>query len=316
LAAAAGGHAQVGIMSRTDKGVSAWANYALASIPGAPRDEAAFRNWSDTIAIAANDWLRASAIQANIRAIQPLPEHLLKHGWTWKERGPVAAALAGPKLYEYFVVPDAIYDSEYDDDNRLLAWHIPDKLNVEDMQLAAAALAGLHNFRSFTDEHGLERNTVRNLLEVSVMKRPGLARRWRSASKVPIIKISFLGESFLYRMVRYMAFALVLVGRGKRPVSWIKDVLAREDRFINRDHAGGNVIETSSRIQGNSMQLRPAPAHGIRLSELIIVEDPDVEQIQKVLAAGPPVRAKKNKQSTPRTKTSSVISHTVCMITY
>ncbi len=44
------------------------------------------------------------------------------------------------------------------------------------------------------------------------------------------VTIEVEADGFLYNMVRSIAGTLVLVGAGKRPASWVADVLAAENR--------------------------------------------------------------------------------------
>ena len=47
---------------------------------------------------------------------------------------------------------------------------------------------------------------------------------------IPLLCYEITGNGFLRHMVRAIVGSLVEVGRGRRPVAWIADVLASRDR--------------------------------------------------------------------------------------
>lgn len=73
-----------------------------------------------------------------------------------------------------------------------------------------------------------------------------------------VLRIRVTGESFLYRMVRYLVYALVLIGRGELMLRNLERVLVGSYRGWHR----------------RRLHLKPAPSHGLRLAELQL--DPDV----------------------------------------
>ena len=90
-------------------------------------------------------------------------------------------------------------------------------LNVELMQEAAKRLAGVHDFRAFTEEldQGVE-NTVRRLFTFEV-------KQVRDEVWVDVV-----GTAFLRGMMRRMSGALLEVGRGARPVEEVSRLLSEE----------------------------------------------------------------------------------------
>lgn len=98
------------------------------------------------------------------------------------------------------------------------SWHMPRPLNTAAMAAAAASLLGRHDFRSFETDWPNRMSSVRTILDLAV------ERRGES------VTIEVEADGFLYNMVRAIAGTLVLVGDGKRPVSWVADVLAAESR--------------------------------------------------------------------------------------
>jgi tRNA pseudouridine38-40 synthase len=98
------------------------------------------------------------------------------------------------------------------------SWHVPHPLDTAAMGDAATSLLGRHDFRSFETDWPNRMSSVRTILDLAV------ERRGES------VTIEVEADGFLYNMVRSIAGTLVLVGAGKRPVSWVADVLAAESR--------------------------------------------------------------------------------------
>ena len=81
---------------------------------------------------------------------------------------------------------------------------MPEKLDVEAMNRAAAHFVGTHDFSAFCGNPKFKKSTVREVFSVDV-KKVGEE-----------IQITARGEGFLYNMVRIMVGTLVEVGRGER----------------------------------------------------------------------------------------------------
>jgi tRNA pseudouridine38-40 synthase len=98
------------------------------------------------------------------------------------------------------------------------AWHVRNRLDEAAMRRAAAALRGRHDFRSFETEWPNRTSSVRTILDVAV-DRDG-----------DDVAIEVEADGFLYNMVRAITGSLVLVGGGRRPETWIAEIVAAEDR--------------------------------------------------------------------------------------
>jgi tRNA pseudouridine38-40 synthase len=98
------------------------------------------------------------------------------------------------------------------------SWHVPHPLDTAAMGDAATGLLGRHDFRSFETDWPNRMSSVRTILDLAV-ERLGES-----------VTIEVEADGFLYNMVRSIAGTLVLVGAGKRPVSWVTNVLAAESR--------------------------------------------------------------------------------------
>ena len=102
---------------------------------------------------------------------------------------------------------------------RAQAWHVPVKLDVKAMRVAAKHLVGKHDFRSFAANHSYEiADTVRTLTRCDI-KRVG-----------PLLTFIIEGDGFLYKMCRGIVGTLVQLGRGKFSEAELKLMLAAKDR--------------------------------------------------------------------------------------
>lgn len=91
-------------------------------------------------------------------------------------------------------------------------------LSAKPMAEAAQALIGEQDFSAFRGA-GCQSNTpMRNVKSIEVFQQGD------------IIAIEICANAFLLHMVRNIAGALIEVGRGKQPVSWIGALLAGRDR--------------------------------------------------------------------------------------
>jgi tRNA pseudouridine38-40 synthase len=98
------------------------------------------------------------------------------------------------------------------------SWHVPLPLDERAMGRAGQSLVGRHDFRSFETEWPNRMSSVRTILDLAV-ERQGDS-----------VTIEVEADGFLYNMVRSIAGTLMLVGTGKRPESWVAEVLAAQDR--------------------------------------------------------------------------------------
>jgi tRNA pseudouridine38-40 synthase len=101
---------------------------------------------------------------------------------------------------------------------RRYVWHLPGRLDVEAMNAAARLLEGRHDFGAFRGAGGEAETAVRTVASSRVERRRQLV----------VYDVS--GDGFLRHMVRAIAGTLVDVGRRRRPVEWMSEVLASRDR--------------------------------------------------------------------------------------
>jgi tRNA pseudouridine38-40 synthase len=102
------------------------------------------------------------------------------------------------------------------------SWHVRHELDTGAMDRAARSLLGRHDFRSFETDWPNRTSSVRRVDHLTV-ERAG-----------DVVAIEVEADGFLYNMVRTIAGTLALVGAGKRPESWVAEVLAAQSRA----HAG------------------------------------------------------------------------------
>ena len=91
-------------------------------------------------------------------------------------------------------------------------------LELEPMRAAARLLLGEHDFSSFRSSECQAASPVRTLQHLEIYQQGDL------------FIFTFRANAFLHHMVRNLMGALVEVGKGKYPASWVSDLLAQRDR--------------------------------------------------------------------------------------
>jgi len=103
------------------------------------------------------------------------------------------------------------------------ALHVSARLDVASMDQAARRLEGRHDFAAF-QSLGSEPETTERVVFSSRV----IAVEQDQRSRLVLFEIS--GDGFLRHMVRAAAGTLLEVGRGRRRVEWITEVLESRDR--------------------------------------------------------------------------------------
>ncbi|WP_232713587.1 tRNA pseudouridine(38-40) synthase TruA [Bacillus xiapuensis] len=103
---------------------------------------------------------------------------------------------------------------------RAYAHHFPFELDLQAMEQAAAHLMGTHDFTSFCSAKTEVQDKVRQVRDI-IIQQNGTE-----------IELRFVGNGFLYNMVRIMTGTLLEAGRGKIPPGAVKDILAARDRAL------------------------------------------------------------------------------------
>ncbi len=124
------------------------------------------------------------------------------------------------------------------------SWQLRKMMDIAAMQEAAAVLVGKHDFSSFVVHRSQIDEAVRTIYRIEFERFDNY------------LCISFVGNSFLYKMIRCLTGLLVAIGRGELGSSEVKGILEGQDR-----------------------QLAPqtAPAHGLFLMK-VFYENKEMEQ--------------------------------------
>lgn len=147
-----------------------------------------------------------------------LPEDMLVFEVAEAPAGFHALRDAVRKRYRY-VVQDGRLPDLFD---RKHVWHVYQRLDAEAMRQAAAALLGTHDFTSYETSGSPRLTSVRTVYDLLVER--------RQAELTERVVIEVEADGFLYNMVRNIVGTLVEVGKGKQPIEWPAEVLARKDR--------------------------------------------------------------------------------------
>ncbi|HAW45002.1 MAG TPA: tRNA pseudouridine(38-40) synthase TruA [Sutterella sp.] len=123
---------------------------------------------------------------------------------------------ATERTYEYWIdnepTPNPVT-------RNLAAW-VFRPLDVEAMREASRPLLGEHDFTSFRAAACQAKTPVRTVTEIAFTQAG------------PMIGIRIRANAFLYHMVRNIVGALVYVGTGRCPVTWVGKVLDAKNRSV------------------------------------------------------------------------------------
>lgn len=120
------------------------------------------------------------------------------------------------KTYRY-IIDNSKYGSAI---NRDYEYHMPQKLNIENMKQAAKYFEGTHDFKGFKASGTSSKDSIRTIYKASVEEKD---------SK---IVIELTGNGFLYNMVRIIVGTLVDVGLGKIDKESIPKIIESKDRTL------------------------------------------------------------------------------------
>jgi tRNA pseudouridine38-40 synthase len=98
------------------------------------------------------------------------------------------------------------------------AWHVPEPLDADAMQRAAALLVGHHDFTSFRDTACQAKSPEKTLERLDVV---------REDEEVHLLTHA---RSFLHHQVRIMAGSLWMVGTGRWDIAAMQEALDARDR--------------------------------------------------------------------------------------
>ena len=118
------------------------------------------------------------------------------------------------KTYRY-VIDNSKYGSAI---YRNISYHMPIKLDVEEMKKAIKYFEGEHDFKAFKSSGTSSKSSVRTIYKADII------------TEGTNIAIDLTGNGFLYNMVRIIAGTLVDVGLGKIKPDDIPEIIASKDR--------------------------------------------------------------------------------------
>lgn len=121
---------------------------------------------------------------------------------------------ARAKIYTYTIDNGPAADPFY----RRYAWYIRTSLDLEAIREGARLFAGKHDFKAFQSSGSTVKTSVRTLFSLRVVREKNF------------IILTFMGDGFLYKMVRSITGTLVDVGRHRRKPQGVRDILAGKDR--------------------------------------------------------------------------------------
>lgn len=98
--------------------------------------------------------------------------------------------------------------------------HFQYPLDANLMHEAALTLKGEQNFSAFRSAHCQSHSVHRFVREVTVSREQDL------------VMIQITANAFLHHMVRNIVGSLIEIGQGKQSVTWMKELIAAEDRTI------------------------------------------------------------------------------------
>jgi len=118
------------------------------------------------------------------------------------------------KTYEYVIDNGRVSDVFA----RKYAWRVEEKLDVNQMRLAAEKLMGTHDYTSFCGNKKFKKSPVRTVTDIAIKEQRDK------------ITIAYTGDGFLQNMVRILTGTLVEVGLGKRSAGAMTEILHAKNR--------------------------------------------------------------------------------------
>lgn len=129
---------------------------------------------------------------------------------------------AGERRYRYVLTDHDRVDPR----GRQYRWDVGESLDVAAMDAAARALVGEHDFASLC-RRADGGHTRRRIDEIAVRRTSRAGDGLHDE-----VHVTLRGPAFCHQQVRSITGCLVEVGRGRRPVGWMGEVLAARDRSV------------------------------------------------------------------------------------
>ena len=123
---------------------------------------------------------------------------------------------AKSRKYSYSILNQKVRSSL----NRNFTTWIAVPLDLNRISNAARFLLGVHDFSAFRSSECQAKSPIRKIIRVNVEKNNS------------IIRIEIEANAFLHHMVRNIMGCFFEIGRGRKPIAWIRDVINSRDRSI------------------------------------------------------------------------------------
>ncbi|HPP58540.1 MAG TPA: tRNA pseudouridine(38-40) synthase TruA [Candidatus Hydrogenedens sp.] len=107
------------------------------------------------------------------------------------------------------------------------AWHIPYNIDLELLQKLFKYLIGTHDFRGFQSTGSQMTSTIRTLYSIQ-LKKGGVIGPIDSKT---LYHIEYIGNGFLYHMVRNITGTLIEIARGKQQPDFLIECLELNKKF-------------------------------------------------------------------------------------
>lgn len=118
------------------------------------------------------------------------------------------------KQYSYYIWNDAIPSAF----KRQYSYHYIDELDHEKLLAACEKLTGEHDFIGFSSLKKSKKSTVRKLEAISFQQQDGM------------LEFKFVGNGFLYNMIRILMGTILEIGAGKMSLSQIDEIFEKKIR--------------------------------------------------------------------------------------
>ncbi|MEZ6058801.1 MAG: tRNA pseudouridine(38-40) synthase TruA [Planctomycetaceae bacterium] len=147
-------------------------------------------------------------------------------------------------------------------------------VDVDAMRAALPDLLGTHDFRCFESHFPNKATSVRTVMEASISRLPladvwNPPHRWQPADArvhpdpgAPLLSFEIMADGFLYNMVRAIVGTLLRIGTGQRPVEYLRDVIASQDRGLAGSTAAAEGLYLVHVDYPPELLLPPQPSGG------------------------------------------------------
>lgn len=104
--------------------------------------------------------------------------------------------------------------------NSQIALWVPQKLDVELMQIACQHLLGKHDFSAFRAQNCQAKSPIKTIEKLAITQTKNH------------LKITIKADAFLQQMVRNIVGSLLKIGKGEKPPEWLKTTLSTKQRKL------------------------------------------------------------------------------------